>query len=345
MDATAGRLHIRPNLKAIIHARPLPIPDCPGDWPTSTLPLMPPADNAMMTNVRSRLAPTPSGYLHAGNAFNFLFTWLMTRTAGGRLRLRIDDADNERTRPEFVADIFAQLDWLKLSWDEGPSGPDDFFARHSQILRRDRYQELLARLAKAGDIFSCACSRRQFREQAGSRLHPGSCRERQSLVPGQPIRVRVPENTEVEVNGQTVALGRLMGDFVIWRRQGLPAYQLASLADDLDYRINLIVRGQDLIGSTAAQLFLASRLGETDFARATFVHHPLLASPEGGKLSKSHQSLSLRHLREAGVQPTEIYRLAAQQLGIAPQAITDLSDLLTAFRQQTAQGAIFYFKT
>lgn len=273
--------------------------------------------------IRSRLAPTPSGYLHLGNAVNFLLTWLLVRQAGGALKLRIDDADAARSRPEYVTDIFRQLDWLGLSWDEGPSGPDDFFARHSQLRRLDRYRELLTQLRPRGDLFYCTCSRRRIGELTANGLYPGTCRAmRETPAAPHTIRIRVPDE---------IPLAASLGDFVLWRRDDLPAYQLASLGDDLDDQINLIVRGQDLLPSSAAQLFLASRLGENDFARVEFHHHPLLTDAQGEKLSKSDNALSLYAMRQAGTTPTAVYQAAARHLGLDPAPIATLDDLAHAF--------------
>ncbi len=283
-------------------------------------------------SVRSRIAPTPSGFLHLGNAVNFLLTWLLARRAGGTLALRIDDADCARTRPEYIEDIFVQLEWLGLGWDEGPGGPADFFRSHSQLLRLDRYRLLLARLRAAAEVFPCACSRKQIRSQSPSGLYPGTCRGRK-LLPREEsaIRVHVPPETHLEVDGSVVALCREMGDFLLWRRDGLPAYQLASLADDLAEGINLIVRGEDLRVSTAAQLFLARALGEQGFLAAEFRHHPLLTGQNGSKLSKSDNALSLAVMRRQGARPRDVYRAAARLLGLAAERVESLTDLLALF--------------
>ncbi|MDA8165227.1 MAG: glutamate--tRNA ligase family protein [Desulfobacteraceae bacterium] len=290
------------------------------------------ADKAEGTNrTRGRLAPTPSGYLHLGNGVNFVLTWLMVRREGGVLKLRIDDADSARTRPEYVEDIFRQLEWLGLDWDEGPEGPDDFHRRHSQLLRLSRYREMLAALAPS--LFACTCSRKEIAARSADGLYPGTCRGRRGR-PQAPhaLRVRVEDNTVVGVEGEAVALGRVMGDFVLWRREDLPAYQLASLTDDLDDRINLIVRGRDLLASTAAQLFLAERLGGAGFLACRFHHHPLLTGPAGRKLSKSDQALSLAAMRDAGASPLAVYREAARFLGLDPAMIVSLTDLLAGCR-------------
>ncbi len=278
--------------------------------------------------VRSRLAPTPSGFLHLGNAVNFLLTWLFTRRAGGRLKLRIDDADCARSQPAFVEDIFRQLAWLGLDWDEGPAGPADFFARHSQLLRRDRYQELLNELGERGELFACCCSRKEIRAASPSGLYPGTCRGNGRPGGGHAIRVHVPEGSLVPVNGTEVPLCREMGDFVLWRRDDLPAYQLASLADDLADGITLIVRGEDLRVSTAAQLFLAGLLGRRDFLTATFYHHPLLTGPNGVKLSKSDNALSLAAMRRQGAHPSDVYRATAGALGLGAEQVRNLAELL-----------------
>jgi glutamyl/glutaminyl-tRNA synthetase len=283
------------------------------------------------SSIRGRIAPTPSGYLHLGNGVNFLLTWLMVRREGGTLKLRIDDADRTRMRPEFVEDIFRQLDWLGLDWDEGPAGPDDFSRHHSQLLRVPRYRQALTELA--GHLFACTCSRTAILTTAAGGLYPGTCRGRRQPPAGaHALRIQVPAGKVVSVAEEKVALDRCLGDFVLWRRDGLPAYQLASLMDDLDDRTNLIVRGRDLLESSAAQLFLADLLGGTSFLQARFHHHPLLTCGTGRKLSKSHRSLSLAAMRENGASPVAVYREAARLLSIEPAMISSPEDLLACCR-------------
>lgn len=282
--------------------------------------------------IRSRIAPTPSGLLHLGNAVNFILTWLMVRKACGTLRLRIDDADCLRTRPEYLEDIFRQLDWLKITWDEGPTGPDDFRRRFSQQLRLERYREVLDDLARLGHLYPCNCSRKEIRNFAPEGVYPGFCRERAGApVPGEAQRVRVPEGSVFLVEGQEVALCKAMGDFVLWRKEDLPAYQLVSLVDDLDDQINCIVRGQDLLPSTAAQLFLAGLHGDNFFAETTFVHHPLVLGEDGRKLSKSDGALSLAALRARDSSRAVVYQTVARQVGLEPDGIDSLDELLRRF--------------
>lgn len=282
-------------------------------------------------NIRSRLAPTPSGYLHLGNAVNFLHTWLLVRQAGGVLKLRIDDLDGDRCRPEYIEDIFRQLDWLGLDWDEGPSGPDDFNRHHSQRLRMERYREVLENLRECAPLFACTCSRKEILQRSPSGLYPGTCRHLSHRSgASHALRILVEPESVLEVACQTLDLSRELGDFVVWRRDDRPAYQLASLVDDLDDAINLIVRGDDLRVSSAAQLYLAAKLGRDEFSRARFIHHPLLFGPAGRKLSKSDDALSLAALRARGETSLPVYRAVARQLAINPAEITSLSDLLAA---------------
>ncbi|MEE4137317.1 MAG: glutamate--tRNA ligase family protein [Desulforhopalus sp.] len=276
---------------------------------------------------RSRIAPTPSGHLHLGNAVNFLITWVLVRQRGGRLKLRIDDADSARCRPEYIEDIFRQLDWLGLDWDEGPEGPGDLRERYSQRLRFGRYRVMLVGLRQAGHTYFCGCSRAEIREQVGSGVYPGLCRRRPSRDGDLVERLLVPENTLIEVEKKRIDLASSMGDFVLWRRDDSPAYQLASLADDLDDGINFIVRGSDLLVSSAAQIFLAGLLGRKSFARIRFHHHRLLVGHDGAKLSKSDQALSLEGMRRLGATRRDIYQAAAPYLGMAAEQVGSLNDL------------------
>jgi glutamyl-tRNA synthetase len=282
--------------------------------------------------LRSRIAPTPSGYLHTGNGFNFVLTHLYTRRAGGLLKLRIYDADIGRSRPEFIEDIFRQLEWLGIEWDLGPSGPEDFVKNHSQQQRFDLYAAVLQKLQHGGHVYPCSCSRKEIRKVAPGGVYPGLCRKQYaSLSQHQAIRLVVPQESVVSVNGTRVALCKSMGDFVLWRKDGLPSYQLASLCDDVEDRINCIVRGQDLIDSSAAQLFLADQLGTRTFPGADFIHHPLVTGNDGSKLSKSLGSLSLQTIREQGGGPEQVYRLVAGYLGFDAACISTLGELEQLF--------------
>jgi glutamyl-tRNA synthetase len=236
------------------------------------------------TMLVSRIAPTPSGFLHVGNAFNFLLTSALVRRDGGRLRLRIDDLDTTRTRPEYLEDLFETLAWLNLSWDAGPQNVQDLLARDSQTLRRPRYLEVLRDFMLHGSAYVCECSRKKLE------AHNCSCQEKQFPFHAESSRVKIdlelPNRSRMSVT--------------LWRHEGIPAYQLVSLVDDLDHGVNLIVRGEDLLESTEIQKALARLLGPRHgaerFESIRFLHHPLIRGPDGNKLSKSRGADALKVL-------------------------------------------------
>jgi glutamyl/glutaminyl-tRNA synthetase len=258
-----------------------------------------------------RLAPTPSGYLHTGNALNFLLNWTAARASGASLLLRIDDLDADRKRPEYVQDIFSSLEWLGINWDEGPRSVADFEQQWSQHLRLSTYETLLGRLRQTGLLFACRKSRSDLAPFEG--FYPPEFRN-QSLTLDDPDvawRIKTPE-------------GFPMPDFVVRRRDGLPAYQIASLADDLHFNTTHIIRGIDLEPSTLAQRFLAECLEEEPFMTIRFLHHPLLTDSAGSKLSKSAGAAALSALRQGGA--VDVFGQVAAALGWPVAAVA--SDLL-----------------
>lgn len=268
------------------------------------------------TGSRVRLAPTPSGYLHAGNALNFILNWLAARLhPGARVLLRIDDLDADRKRPEYVQDIFDTLHWLGLDWDDGPRDVADFEQNWSQHLRLPLYRQALDELRAAGCLFACGKSRRDLEPYQGK--YPPEFRD-QGLsldAPDVAWRIRTPE-------------GFPLPDFIVRRRDGIPAYQLASVVDDLHFGITHVIRGADLEDSTAAQLFLAECLGRPDFSRIAFLHHPLLKDEGGIKLSKSAGASALRHWRETGRTPAPVFQQAGLWLGLKTDGVLSARDLL-----------------
>jgi len=244
--------------------------------------------------VRSRIAPTPSGYLHIGNLCSFVRTWLAVRQKQGKLLLRIDDIDNERFRPEYLQNIFEWLQPLGLTCDEGPADSTDFTLHWSQQIRLPLYNQTLERLVATGKVYACNCSRKKIAAQSRDGWYSGECRHKQIPLDAKEVVWRLQTEEGALVNWRDEALGpcnlspyRLMGDFVIRRRNGLPSYQVASLADDIHFRINYNARGEDLVASTAAQLYMANLLHESSFTQTRFCHHPLLKNEQGEKLSKS----------------------------------------------------------
>lgn len=282
----------------------------------------------------SRLAPTPSGHLHLGNAMNFVLTWLLTRQvvpgrAGGTLHLRIDDLDRARLRPAYLDTIFRVIDWLGIDYDHGPSGPDDFLRQHSQLLHLPDYNRVLRRLAQVPGLVSGTQRTRTSGLDAPVPLE----------TPGAAWRARVPPGTQISLadgwQGAThTPLGALMPDFIIRKKDGVAAYQVASVADDLRLGTNLIVRGLDLQPSTAAQLWLAGQLSETaafNTERIQFYHHPLLTNEAGQKLSKSQQLpieagvLAQAHGKRA------VFRAVVELLQLPSEAGESLGTLQSAF--------------
>ncbi len=279
----------------------------------------------------SRIAPTPSGYLHVGNAVNFLLTWAVVRSRGGTLHLRIDDMDGIRFRAEVLDDIFQSLEWLGIDWDTGPTGPDAFYAHFSLQKKRELYRRELHRLKDVtGKLFVCDCSRGAIKKIAPSGLYPGTCRhQNHRLTPGKTaMRVRVEAGTVVDVGGHSIDLCEVFGDFILWRKDDQPAYQFASLLEDEALKMNLIVRGADLLPSTAAQLYLSALFGGERFGECTFIHHGLILGPCGEKLSKSLGSYALKEMRASGQTPLSIWKRAAQYLGIDPHEVTSPQDLI-----------------
>lgn len=263
-----------------------------------------------------RFAPTPSGFLHLGNALNFSLNWLAAQYAGGLgttkssscIYLRIDDLDNDRKRPEYLEDIFESFRWLQLTWNAAPI---------LQSEHLERYHLTLNRLRETGLLFACKKSRRDLEPFEG--VYPPEFRD-QGLTLDDPDvawRLKTPP-------------GFPMPDFVVRRRDGIPSYQVASFADDLFYGITHVIRGADLEHSTAAQVYLAELLSEAQFLKIKMLHHPLLLDESGTKLSKSAGSTALKTLRDAGQGPECVYHLLAHWLGLEGKTAQELLIALRA---------------
>lgn len=275
------------------------------------------------TNYRGRLAPSPTGLLHLGHARTFWIAHRRARSAGGAILLRNDDLDRARCRPEFVTAMQEDLRWLGLDWD-GPI--------HSQSERLPLYRAALQKLHEARLIFPCTRSRRDVLEAAGA-PHEGG-HDDEPLYPKEfrpppdaplpPLgitisvnwRFRVPDDatltfTDGACGPQAAVIGRDFGDFLVWRKDDTPSYQLATTVDDIDLGITEVVRGADLIKSTFRQLLLFTALGHPAPA---FYHAPLMLDTTGQRLAKRHDALALRTLRAQGTTPREILSQFSQNL-------------------------------
>jgi len=296
--------------------------------------------------LRSRIAPTPSGYLHIGNALNFILTYLLVRKDSGKLFLRIDDLDAPRVNDEYLEDIFITLEWLGIEWDDGPQLLAEHLSRFSQQRRMNLYNDFIKRLILTNKVFACDCSRKDIQELGSAGLYPGTCRNRHLPLdaPNSALRVFTDKNEiikfEDEFKGtKSVNLYETQRDFIIRRKDGIPAYHVASLADDIHYNINMVVRGEDLLTSTAAQLYLAELAGEKELGNTRFFHHPLLKNEAGEKLSKSAGSVSIKWWRENGKTPAEFYHKVSGLLGFNEKA-SSVNEML----QMLKAGQEIYFQ-
>ena len=279
---------------------------------------------------RGRLAPSPTGYLHLGHARTFWTAQERAITAGGTLILRNEDLDRARCRPEFLAAMVEDLRWFGFAWQEGPDvgGPH---APYDQSARLDLYRAAFERLHAAGLLYPCLCSRRDIAEAAGAPhegpaagggdepLYPGTCRPerltteeraRRATLPrrGYNWRFRVPAGRRLHFvdsacGPQSAECGADFGDFVVWRKDDLPSYQLAVVVDDAAMGITEVVRGADLLTSTFRQLLLSETL---QLPAPAFHHCPLMLDAAGQRLAKRHDALSLRALRADGRSPESL---------------------------------------
>lgn len=281
---------------------------------------------------RGRYAPSPTGPLHLGNARTALLAWLHARAAGGAFVLRVEDLDGPRVRPGMEARILEELRWLGLDWDEGPDveGP---YGPYRQSDLAGRYVAALDRLREAGLAYPCFCSRAEIAAASqaphgpaddGPR-YPGTCRglaaaevARRAAARRPAWRLRVPEGPvrfEDGVHGPVAFdVGATVGDFVILRADGIAAYQLAVAVDDAAMGITDVVRGDDLLASTARQLLVYRALG---LAAPRFAHVPLVVGEDGARLAKRHGALSLGELRARGADPRAVAGLLAAASGLA----------------------------
>lgn len=270
----------------------------------------------------TRIAPTPSGFLHLGNAFSFLKTKALAEKHGAKILLRIDDLDRERYRSEYVQDIFDCLDFLEIKIDLGPKNLQEFESEWSQVHRMPKYSEELLRLESSKKVFACDCSRKKIQQLDPSGYYLGQCLERRLALDKPEVAWRIDTSESdfiqyIEYPDQQKS-GLIQQDsmfYVVRKKDGLPAYHLTSLIDDLHFGVDLIVRGNDLFPSTLAQLDLARNLGEEKFSQITFHHHSLIRGPKQEKLSKSDGSTSIQYLRKEGKKLQDIFEILGKAMG------------------------------
>lgn len=288
-----------------------------------------------MSTYRGRLAPSPTGYLHVGHARTFWTAFERARDASGTLVMRMEDLDAERSRASFTEAAMEDLRWLGIRWQEGPDvgGP---YGPYVQSERHTLYVAAWRKLLDGGFLYACRCSRKDIAsalaaphesENASNRgseidplddepIYPGTCRHIAAEKTPVEIdsseginwRFRVPDGEAVEftdgnLGAQRFVAGKDFGDFIVWRRDGSPSYQLACVVDDAAMRITEVVRGEDLLKSTARQILLNRALG---IENPAWYHCNLVLDPNGRRLAKRHDSLSLRTLRERGLTPENI---------------------------------------
>ncbi|HEX7029582.1 MAG TPA: glutamate--tRNA ligase [Gammaproteobacteria bacterium] len=257
--------------------------------------------------VRTRFAPSPTGYLHIGGARTALFCWLYSRHHGGDFILRIEDTDRERSTPEAVQAILDGMRWLGLDADEGP-----FY----QTERFDRYRDVLKQLLDAGQAYHCYCTKEELDEMRAAQMarkekprYDGRCRDRAEPRPGVDpvVRFRNPQEGEVVVNdhvrGTVTFRNAELDDLVIARPDGTPTYNFCVVVDDMDMNITHVVRGDDHLNNTPRQINIFKALDATP---PEYAHLPMILGPDGAKLSKRHGAVSVMEYRNDGFLPEAV---------------------------------------
>jgi glutamyl-tRNA synthetase len=272
----------------------------------------------------ARLAPSPTGAQHLGNARTHLIAWLSARSRGGSVLLRIEDIDSPRVKPGAAAEIITDLKWLGLDWDGTPVVQSARIAEYETALRILQAKEM---------VYPCTCTRSDIAHAASAPhaehegpVYPGSCAGRRAAdaerLGGEAFawRFRTGGRAVEFVDGfrgpTRIVLSEAGGDFVVWKSTGTPAYQLAVVVDDAEFGITEVVRGDDLIPSTPRQLLLYEALGRSP---PQFIHVPLVVGPDGRRLAKRHGDTRLSTLRSAGVTPQAILGLLAWSCGWIPR--------------------------
>jgi glutamyl-Q tRNA(Asp) synthetase len=274
----------------------------------------------------TRFAPSPTGYLHLGHVVNAIYVWGVARALRGSVRLRIEDHDRIRSRPEYEAALIDDLEWLGFVPDAGRHPLD------RQSNRPQSYEDALRDLSSRHHVYACRCSRREV----GSERYDGRCRTRaHPFGHGAGIRIAIDPGAE---HGEDLLRGPFeqapsdqVGDILLSDRDGHWTYQFAVTVDDLMQGVTLVIRGADLADSTGRQMRLARMLGRTEPAQ--FLHHPLIVGAGGQKLSKAAGDTGVRELRAQGVAAAEVIGRAAAAVGlVTPGTAVPAADVVELFR-------------
>ncbi len=277
------------------------------------------------TQVRGRIAPSPSGYMHLGNAFSALLAWAFARSAGGSFVLRLEDLDERCQNPVYAKGLLDDLSWLGIDWDGEPV---------VQANRVSAYEEALERITSRAELYPCFCSRADLHAASaphasdGTPLYAGTCysmdaNEREIRVAGQrhALRLHVPDETIGFVDAiqgpYEQNLARECGDFVLRRSDGVFAYQLVCVVDDIASGVTQVVRGSDLLSSTPRQILLYELLGAPV---PEFAHHPLVLAAAGRRLSKRNGDSTIASMRERDIAPEAVVGYLAQLAGQVEEA-------------------------
>lgn len=288
----------------------------------------------------TRLAPSPTGALHLGNARTFLINWLMARQRGWKILLRIEDLDGPRIKAGADRQAIEDLQWLGLNWDEGPV---------YQSTRSEIYKRAALRLLAEGKAYPCVCTRREVELAAsaphaedGAAVYPGTCRgkyrtlEEAEAASGRTavIRFAVPEGKLEFVDGFKGACrfepAKELGDFVILKADGTAAYQLAVVIDDAEMGVSEVVRGDDLLDSTPRQMLVYRALGLSEKI-PNYYHLPLIVGSDGRRLAKRHGDTRLAYYRERGASAERVLGLLGRWCGLEVSEEVSAKELLSKF--------------
>ena len=290
---------------------------------------------------RGRFAPSPTGRIHLGNARSALLGWLQARAAGGQFLMRIEDLDRARCKPQFLDDMYRDLEWLGLDWDETPL---------VQSQRDDVYREALEELERLGRVYPCFCTRAEIARAASAPhglsdegpRYPGTCAVLSPEAVAERARTRVPALRfqaapgewcfEDGLHGRTCQdVATLVGDFVVRRTDGVASYQLAVVVDDAASHITDVLRGDDLLTSTPRQLQIYGALGLTP---PRFWHVPLVLGEDGKRLAKREGAFAVAELRERGIAVERVLGLLAAWSGLGDGTPVTLQELVRRFRPE-----------